>query len=122
MSPSPDSTTRGPYPCRRASCQIGRYMAFSWISCWMRWRIASRFFLRLRRDAAVPLERELDVVGRDGLVVVGLDPFAQHELIDEPVGRHAPRLGQAGRHALPRHRLEEGVMQRVEKHEGRDES
>jgi len=74
---------------------------------------------RLRRDAAAPLERELDVLGRDGLAVVELDPFAQHELVDEPVGRHAPRLGQAGSHALPRHRLEERVMQRVEEHEGR---
>src|SRR3989441_11140317 len=74
---------------------------------------------RLREDAAVPLERELDVLGRDGLAVVELDPFAQHELVDEPVGRHAPRLGQAGSHALPRHRLEERVMQRVEEHEGR---
>src|SRR5712664_3280374 len=74
---------------------------------------------RLRRDAAAPLERELDVLGRDGLAVVELDPFAQHELVDEPVGRHAPRLGPAGGHALPRHRLEERVMQRVEEHDGR---
>ena len=76
----------------------------------------------LRRDAAVPLERELDVVGRDGLAVVERRPSAQHELVDEPVGRRAPRLGQAGRHGLLGHRLHEGVVERVEDHEGRDEA
>ena len=30
MRPNPDSATRGPTPCRSASCQIGSTMAFSW--------------------------------------------------------------------------------------------
>jgi len=43
MSPSPDSATRGPYPFRTESYQMGRYITLSCISCWMRWRMTSRF-------------------------------------------------------------------------------
>src|SRR6266849_1379189 len=59
MRPSPDSATRGPTPCRGASCQIGRTIALSWSRCWMRWRIASRFFGS--RPPACSLKRLIDV-------------------------------------------------------------
>ena len=58
---------------------------------------------RLRRDAAVPLERELDVLGRDGLAVVELDPFAQHELVDAGVASSGLRTASTLFFALDPH-------------------
>ncbi len=75
----------------------------------------------LRGDATIPLERELHVLRGDRLAVVEAHALAQDELVDEPVGRHAPRLGQARSHALARHGLEHRVVKRVEHHERRDE-
>ena len=43
-----------------------------------------------------------------------LDALAKDELVDESVGRRAPRLGQARRHGLTRARPDHGVVQRVE--------
>ena len=77
---------------------------------------------RLRGDAPVALERELHVVGGDGLAVVELRPLPQHELVDEPVRRRGPGLGQAGRHVLARQRLHEGIVQGVQEQEGRDQA
>jgi hypothetical protein len=68
-------------------------------------------------DAAIALEGELDVVGGDGLAGMELRAFAEDELVDEPVGRHGPRLGEARRHCLARHRLDERVVQSVQDHE-----
>ena len=76
---------------------------------------------RLLRDAPVTLERELDVLGCDRVTVVELRPAAEDELVDEPIRGHAPRLGQARRHRLARHRLHERVVQRVEEHVRRDD-
>src|SRR5207249_10976969 len=50
-------------------------------------------------DSAIAFEGELDVLGRDDLAVVEPDSRSQSKLVDEPVGRHAPRLGQARGHA-----------------------
>ena len=44
ISVSPDSATRGPWPLMKASSQIGANIALSCTSCWILWRIASRFF------------------------------------------------------------------------------
>jgi hypothetical protein len=42
--PIPDSSTFGPTPFRGTFCQIGATTTFSYMSCWIRCRIASRFF------------------------------------------------------------------------------
>src|SRR5262245_7249637 len=42
-------------------------------------------------------------------------PLTQDEVIDEPVGRYAPRLGQTRRKACSRHRLHEGIVECVER-------
>ena len=44
----------------------------------------------LRRTAAVALEGEPDVLGRDGIPVVKPGRLAQHELVAGAVGRHRP--------------------------------
>src|SRR6516162_1131557 len=50
------------------------------------------------------------LIGRgDGLAVVEPGPPTQYELVDEAVLREAPRLGQARRHRVARHRLHQGV-------------
>src|SRR5687768_244583 len=48
---------------------------------------------RLVGGAAVALERELDVLGRDRISGVKRGALAQDELVREPVGRDRPRLG-----------------------------
>ena len=45
--------------------------------------------------AAIPLEAELDVVGRHRLAVVKHGALAQHELVPEAVGTLGPRLREA---------------------------
>src|SRR5437870_5180774 len=71
--------------------------------------------------AAVALEGELDVLGGHGFAGVEPDALAQDELVDEPVGRGAPRLGETGRHRVAGHRLHQRVVERVEHHERRDD-
>jgi hypothetical protein len=72
----------------------------------------------LRRRAAIALERELHVLGGDGLAVVELGALAEQELGDETVRGQGPGLGEAGRHRVAGHRLHQRVVQRVEDHEG----
>jgi len=74
------------------------------------------------RVAAVALERELDVLAGDRVPAVELDAFANDEIVDEPIGRCAPRLGEARRHGLARARPDHGVVQRVEGVVRRDSS
>ena len=76
-------------------------------------------FQELRRRAPVALERELHVVGRDGIAVVEPGTLAKDELVDEAVLRDAPGFGQARRHGVTGHRLHQRVVQRVEDHERR---
>ncbi len=76
---------------------------------------------RLAGRTPVALERELDVLGDDRLAVVELHPLAEHEVVDETVRGHRPRLGQARRDGIARHRLEHRVVQGVDHHEGRDD-
>jgi hypothetical protein len=73
---------------------------------------------QLGRGAAVSLEAELHVVGREGVAVVKLEPLAQLEVVGEPVGALAPGLGQARRHVVAGQRLDERVVERVEEREG----
>src|SRR5882724_8298229 len=47
--------------------------------------------------------------------------LAQDEIVDEPIRRRGPRLGQAGRERLAGHRLHDAVVERVEDHERRDD-
>src|SRR5262249_18735121 len=44
MSPRAGSAIRGPTPYRMAGSQSGANIALSCMSCWIRWRIVSRFF------------------------------------------------------------------------------
>ena len=50
---------------------------------------------QLLRGAAIALERELHVLRGDRLAVVEQRALAQHELVDQPVLRDRPGLGQA---------------------------
>jgi len=76
---------------------------------------------RLGGGAAVTLERELHILGGDRVAAVKPGGLSDHELVDEPVGRHAPRLGEARRHGAARQRLQHRVVQGVEHHVGRDD-
>jgi hypothetical protein len=69
-----------------------------------------------------PLEAELHVVGGERIAVVELQAFAQLELVGLAVGARRPRLGQARRHEVTRHRLHQGVVQRVEDPERGEEA
>src|SRR5205085_6587333 len=73
-----------------------------------------------RLRAPVALERELHVLGGDGIAVVKPRPLAQHELPRAAVPGYAPRLGEAGGVEVAGHRLDERVVERVEDHERRD--
>ena len=73
-----------------------------------------------RGRAAIALEGEFHVLRRHRLAVVKARVLAQDELPHATVLRHGPRLGQAGRVEVRRHRLHEGVVERVEDHERRD--
>ena len=74
-----------------------------------------------RGPAPVALEGELHVLRGDRVAVVEAHADAEHEVVDEPVGRDAPRLGQARRHRGARHGLGERVVQRVQDHERHDD-
>ena len=74
------------------------------------------------RGAPVALEGELDVLRRHDVAVVELDALAKDELVAEPVLGRAPRLGEGGRHGIARHGLDEGVVERIEHHERRDDA
>jgi hypothetical protein len=67
--------------------------------------------------AAIALEGELHVLGRDGIAVVELGARPDHEIIAEAVFRRLERLGQARRRHVARHRFHHAVMQRVQHHE-----
>jgi hypothetical protein len=77
---------------------------------------------QLVRRAAVALERELHILGGQRVAIVKFDPFAQHELVALAVLRGDDRLGQARGEALPRHRFDHRVMQRIKHHERRDDA
>ena len=76
----------------------------------------------LRARAAVALERELHVLGRDRLAVMELRALADDEVVREPVLRRRPRLGEAWRERTRRHRLHHRVVQCPEDHERRGDS
>src|SRR5947199_155518 len=94
-------------------------------------RVAASGFRRLDRldavleeltaRASVALERELDVLRSHRVAVVEPDALTKYELVNEPVGGHRPRLGQAGCHEITGHRLHQRVMEPVERHERRDD-
>ena len=69
-----------------------------------------------------PLEAELHVVGGEGVAVVELQALAQLELVDTLIRAHRPRLRQARRHEIARHRLHQRVVQGVEHPERREEA
>src|SRR4029453_10306118 len=75
----------------------------------------------LGRGALVALERELHVLGREGVTVVELHALAKRELVHAAVGRHLPRFGQTRRRRVTGHRLGERVVQRAHDHERRDD-
>ncbi len=74
------------------------------------------------RGALVPLEGELHVLRGERIAVVEPHALAKHELVGEPVLRLRPRLGEAGRPGIARHRLHERVVERVQRQEGGDDA
>ena len=70
----------------------------------------------------VALEREGDIRAGHRLPIVEHRILPQHEVVAEPVLGCRPRLGQARRLHLPRHRLHHGVMQRIHDHERGDDA
>ena len=58
----------------------------------------------------------------NGIAVVELHALPQLELVDALVRAHRPRLGQAGRHEVAGHGLDERVVQRIEHPERRDDT
>jgi hypothetical protein len=75
-----------------------------------------------RRGATIALEGELDVFRRQRIAVVELHARAQDELVHQAILRDRPGLGQAPGLRLARHGLHEGVVQRVQDQERRDET
>ena len=73
------------------------------------------------RCAAVAFIGELDVFGGDRLTVVEFGLLPDHEVVGQPVRRRRPRLRQARRLRLARHRLHHRVVQRVQHHERGDD-
>src|SRR5437016_8579074 len=74
-----------------------------------------------RPRAAVALEREFHVLGRHRIAVVELEALADDEVVGEPVLRLRERLREARRVRSRRHRLHQGVVERVQHHERRDD-
>jgi hypothetical protein len=60
-----------------------------------------------------PPEAELHVLGGERVAVVELQPLPELELVGALVRAHRPRLGQAGRQVVARHRLHERVVHGV---------
>src|SRR5215471_11056285 len=80
------------------------------------------FTFSLSRRADAPLYRSnVNFTSSAVTAVVELRVLAQDELVGEPVLGRRPRLGQARRADVARHRLHERVVQRVEHHEGCDQ-
>ncbi len=79
-------------------------------------------FHQVVRRALVALEREFDVLGGHRIAVVKLGVLADDEGIADPVLGGGPRLGEARRLQLPRHRLHHRIVQCVEHHERGDET
>jgi len=77
---------------------------------------------RLRGGALVALVGELHVLSGDRLTVVELRALPQDEVVGEPVLGHRPRLGEARGLRVAGHRLEHGIVERVEEHVRRDDA
>src|SRR5215467_783824 len=58
----------------------------------------------------------------NGSAVVELEPLAQLELIGPLIRTERPRLGQARRHDVAGHRLDQGIVERVLDPERRDKA
>src|SRR5262249_41892375 len=69
---------------------------------------------------AVAQKTKFHVLRRERVTVVKFESLAQFELIHLLVRAYGPRLGQRGRHRVPGHGLEQGIMQRIAEPEGRD--
>src|SRR5439155_16479828 len=69
-----------------------------------------------------PLEAELHVLGGEGVAVVELEPLTQLEVVDALVGADRPRLREARREVIARHRLHERVVHRVQHPERREDA
>jgi len=78
--------------------------------------------LLVQQLALGALEAELHVLGGERIAVVELHAFPQLELVDALVRTHRPRLRQARRQHLAGHGLHEGVVQRVEHPERREDA
>src|SRR5207245_1662040 len=70
----------------------------------------------------VAQKTKFDVLRRERVTIVKFESLAQFKLVHLLVRAHGPRLGQRGRHGVPRHGLEQGIMQSVEEPEGRHPS
>src|SRR5215471_10982442 len=68
----------------------------------------------MQEGGFVAPEGKFHILSGEGVAVVKLDALAELEFIDPLVVAHRPRLGQRGGHEIARHRLDQGIMQRVE--------
>ena len=74
------------------------------------------------RDAAIALERKLDVGRGHRIAVVEAGAFAQHEIVVSPVLGSGEGLGKARRQRLAGHRFHHRIVQGIEHHERRDDA
>ncbi|OLC00517.1 MAG: hypothetical protein AUH30_02350 [Candidatus Rokubacteria bacterium 13_1_40CM_68_15] len=70
--------------------------------------------------ALAALEAEFHVLGREGIAVVELQSLAQLELVDALIRAHRPRLREARRLEIARHRLHQRIVKAIEDPEGRE--
>ena len=74
------------------------------------------------RDAAIALERKLDVGRGHRIAIVEAGAVAQHEVVASPVLGNGKELGKAGRQRLAGHRLHHRIVQGIEHQERRDDA
>ena len=68
------------------------------------------------------LEAEHDILGRERVAVMKLEPLAQLELVGQLIGAFAPGFGEGRGHALTRHRPHQRVVQRDQHPERREKT
>src|SRR5262249_22657766 len=70
--------------------------------------------------ATVAFEAEFDILGSERIAVVEGDALTQLELVCQTILTLAPGFGQAGRHGVAGHRLDQRIVQGIEKQERRN--
>jgi len=73
------------------------------------------FYLFVQQLALGTLEAKFDIVGREGIAIVKMQPLAQFELIHSLVRAQRPRFRQTRGQVVARHRLHERIVQGKER-------